>query len=107
DPVDVEPDVDVLEADLHEVRQAVPVDVVEADRVTLDVGVVRAVRHRNVAVLTKGVAGAIAPRARSPEAIPAAGPVPNLSAAESHDVDDAVAVHVGELGVLVAERHSR
>src|SRR5262249_38729398 len=105
--IDVEPNVDGVVTDLDEVVQAVAVDVVDAEGAALDVGVEGTRAHLEVAIARESLAGAVVAEAGGPNAVAAAGPISDVTAAHAHDVLDAVAVHVGEVDVAVAEVDGR
>ncbi len=102
--VDVEPHVHRVEANLHEVIQAVAIDVVQANTAPVDAGVLGGAAHLDERVFCKS-AGAASERPRSPRAIATSRPIPDIALLDVDDVLQAVAVHVGQVNGRVAEAH--
>jgi hypothetical protein len=95
----VEPDVNVIEANLHEVCRAVSVDVSEMETLGANAKQ-RTILHHDLTVVAEASARAL-PRALAPHAGASTGPVRNVTTAQVHDVLKTVAVHVGELKLRV------
>src|SRR5204862_793123 len=91
--VHVEPHVDGVEPYLHQIIQAVAVDVVHAQGRALDVRLIRGGCHGDVALVAKAAGRTIVELPGAPKAVAATRPIAHVAATKPHDVLDPVAVH--------------
>jgi hypothetical protein len=103
DTIDVEPHVDRAGAHAHQIVEPVAVDVPDAELGRAHPADDRRAAHGDVAI--GGKAGHALGGA--PGAVTAARPVANVARARAHDVHQTVAVHLGQVHVLVREEHRR
>src|SRR5262245_2192577 len=105
DAIHVQPNVDVLKSNLHQVIEAVAVHIIDEHRLRIDVRILRAIGHLYGLVLAERYSRATIAWSRSPEAIAPPRPVLNVALVQANNVDQPIAVHVTEPDVGIAELH--
>ena len=100
----VEPDVHLVKANLHQVGQAIAVDVGYLNALVVRVGEPGRAGHDDLGAVDI-LAGTAVDRGVAPLSVASIGPISDVAALEIDEVLQTVAVHVAELEVAVVKLH--